>query len=74
MSAVDCPSSFNLMDLQDIYKFFTVRGDPPCFQILVRILPCDYLPATKVDASIQATAYKMVEEPFRENHGNHQSH
>eukprot|EP00957_Ditylum_brightwellii_P002417 185858-Ditylum_brightwellii.AAC.1 len=57
MSAVDYPSSFNLMDLKDIYKLFTVQGYPPGSQILMRILPYNYLPATKVDAAIQAIAY-----------------
>eukprot|EP00957_Ditylum_brightwellii_P083278 6331928-Ditylum_brightwellii.AAC.1 len=57
MTAVDCPSSFNLIDLKDIYTFFTVQGYPPGSQILKQILSYNYLPATKVDAAIQATTY-----------------
>eukprot|EP00957_Ditylum_brightwellii_P173932 13241607-Ditylum_brightwellii.AAC.1 len=60
MSAVDCPSSFNLMGLKYIYKFFTVQGYPPGSQILMQILPYNYLRATKADAAIQTTVYKYV--------------
>eukprot|EP00957_Ditylum_brightwellii_P088288 6725723-Ditylum_brightwellii.AAC.1 len=53
MSVVDCPSNFNLIDLKDIYKSFT-------------IIPYNYLPATKADAAIQATVYKYVNKNFIE--------
>eukprot|EP00957_Ditylum_brightwellii_P020100 1516525-Ditylum_brightwellii.AAC.1 len=57
MSAVDSPSSFNLMDLKDIYKFFTVQGCLPGSQILTHILPYYYLPAARADVAIQTTMY-----------------
>eukprot|EP00957_Ditylum_brightwellii_P025603 1934730-Ditylum_brightwellii.AAC.1 len=57
MLAVDCPSSFNLMALKDIYKYFTVQGYPPGSQIFMWILSYDYLPATKADAAVQTSIY-----------------
>eukprot|EP00957_Ditylum_brightwellii_P021022 1584462-Ditylum_brightwellii.AAC.1 len=57
MAAVDCPSSFNRVDLNNIYKFFTVQGYPPGSQILIQILPYNYSPVTKSDTAIQATVY-----------------
>eukprot|EP00957_Ditylum_brightwellii_P006591 499948-Ditylum_brightwellii.AAC.1 len=57
-TSMNCPLSYDSMDLNNIYKFFAVQRYMTDLQTLMQTIPFDYLPTTKDDIAIQTLAYK----------------